>query len=618
MSAGRGGRGYGWNAACALLMILPACSARISSDDQDAGRSDAGAAFADAAGPSLDAATQSPDASLADGGPGTMGAAEFDPSRGGIAACFDGADNDDAGGGADCADTSCQANVPACCVGVSSSTCCVAGVPRDLPFGACGGGVAGCPALAGFDVFGAPSPRVDDSGAGTVFLPGGEGSESGVLFPDALDPRLGTITLTARVATPEPAPSGGQIELVGFGLVDAEIDPGGLGRVAPIAGLRVSRNRREVTLVVAGETVFRAAITTEDFVDYGLTLSPTGRVALLRDGAELAALELGPGLALRAALYGRTSNEPGSGDVVLNTRVASASVSQQRCDMPGALALRPTPALGGAAWADDFDAIGEPDMLRWTFEETTRATMAFMLGDSIYLAEPGPGGLAPTTALDAPVLTEGLVDFAMTAVSSPALRHDGSGELEIWFVGETGGQTTIGVARRRASDGLYRDLTPQLSPAAGERFESVDVYDTNDETRLAVAVRAPDGKTRIEIHRVGRGAVGVVRESRPDTLFAFDRDEVGDPSIDIEGGVHRLYFSGRRGTRWSIGLLVSPDGALFVEPNDPIALEPSGLGFDSLSVRAPSVEVFGDELHLYYEGSDGARSRIGVAIGAAP
>ena len=256
MSAGRGGRGYGWKAACALLMILPACSARISSDDQDAGRSDAGAAFADAAGPS-----------------------------------FDGADNDEGGGGADCADTSCQANVPACCVGVSSSTCCDAGVPRELPFGTCGGGVAGCPALAGFDVFGAPSPRVDDSGAETVFLPGGEGSESGVLFPEPLDPRLGTITLTARVATPEPPPSGGQIELVGFGLVDAEIDPGGLGRVAPIAGLRVSRNRREVTLVVAGETVFRAAITTEGFVDYGLTLSPTGRVALLRDGAELAALE---------------------------------------------------------------------------------------------------------------------------------------------------------------------------------------------------------------------------------------------------------------------------------------------------------------------------------------
>ena len=62
---------------------------------------------------------------------------------------------------------------------------------------------------------------------------------------------------------------------------------------------------------------------------------------------KLAALELGPGLALRAALYGRTSNEPGSGDVGLNTRVASASVSQQRCDMPGALALRPTPAPNG-------------------------------------------------------------------------------------------------------------------------------------------------------------------------------------------------------------------------------------------------------------------------------
>ena len=112
--------------------------------------------------------------------------------------------------------------------------------------------------------------------------------------------------------------------------------------------VEVYRTGESGRVTVAGETVFRAAITTEDFVDYGLTLSPTGRVALLRDGAELAALELGPGLALRAALYGRTSNEPGSGDVGLNTRVASASVSQQRCDMPGALALRPTPALGGA------------------------------------------------------------------------------------------------------------------------------------------------------------------------------------------------------------------------------------------------------------------------------
>jgi predicted GH43/DUF377 family glycosyl hydrolase len=106
-----------------------------------------------------------------------------------------------------------------------------------------------------------------------------------------------------------------------------------------------------------------------------------------------------------------------------------------------------------------------------------------------------------------------------------------------------------------------------------------------------------------------------LREPRRDDLFAFDRDEIAAPALvqhpDESGRlIHRLYYAGRRGTAWRIGLSVSSDGARW-RALGPV-LEPED-GFDALGVTDPAPIVEGDQLRLYYAGTDGTRFRIGVA-----
>jgi hypothetical protein len=127
----------------------------------------------------------------------------------------------------------------------------------------------------------------------------------------------------------------------------------------------------------------------------------------------------------------------------------------------------------------------------------------------------------------------------------------------------------------------------------------------------------------------------VVR-SRDGRGIAFDVDEVAAPALVAYRGLLRLYYAGRRGTRWAIGLMVSEDGIHWWPANGgaPI-LTGSGaaMAFDALSVSDPdpvvvdpNPDVHGDEeLRLYYTGSDGvnmaiglARLRIPVALPPAP
>lgn len=598
----------------ALLLVLPACALSPGADrDGDGGASfDAGGAFVDAG------VAPGVDGGATDASPPPSAEPEFDASRGGLAACFDGVDNDVGGGGADCDDRSCRRGVPACCVGRDGEGCCDDGVAEPLPFAGCDAGLGGCPALDGYSVFGAPSPRVE----GGALLPGGQDAESGLLFPERLDPREGPIALTAEIATPAAPPTGGQIEVVGFGLVDADVDPGGLGRVSPVAGFRVSRNRAELAFVIAGETLLRERIETDTPVSYRLTVAPSGRIALSADGREVAAIDLPLAGGFRAVLYGRTANEPGESPP--HTRVVGASVQRGACDMPDANARRDAPAIpapGDPSWADAVDFIGEPDVLRFEHEEATQVVMAFSLGDAIYLARPGMGGFVPSTAVGMPALTEGVpgAPFAASGVRSPALRHDGEGGVEIWFVAENGDATSIARARPPASGHAYTDLEEVLPAEPGTRFESVDVFEVGGDLRFVAAVRDAEG-THLRVYRSnGDGWMATpVLSNRADALFAFDRDEVGDPSVAFEGGAYRLYFAGRRGTRWSIAVRASGDGLTFVEPPNSLVLEPSGHGFDALEVRGPSAAVLDGSLHLYYEGSDGSRSRVGVAIGPAP
>jgi hypothetical protein len=94
--------------------------------------------------------------------------------------------------------------------------------------------------------------------------------------------------------------------------------------------------------------------------------------------------------------------------------------------------------------------------------------------------------------------------------------------------------------------------------------------------------------------------------------LAFDRDEVRAPAVVEVGGVRRIYYAGRRGTRWGIGVLIAgPDGRYFRVANEGRPVLTAGEGpFDALGVAGPAPYVDGDSLTLLHAGTDGARWRL--------
>ena len=104
---------------------------------------------------------------------------------------------------------------------------------------------------------------------------------------------------------------------------------------------------------------------------------------------------------------------------------------------------------------------------------------------------------------------------------------------------------------------------------------------------------------------------------RRDDAQAFDRDELAAPHLWRDThGVLRLFYAGRRGSRWSIGLAIA-NRLDFVERfGESALLAGSGVGADALGARAPAIlDHGGGEYTLLYSGLDGASERLTFARG---
>ena len=92
-------------------------------------------------------------------------------------------------------------------------------------------------------------------------------------------------------------------------------------------------------------------------------------------------------------------------------------------------------------------------------------------------------------------------------------------------------------------------------------------------------------------------------------------DEVAEPSLVVHAGAYLLHYSRRRGARWSVGALASHsflhwrrlDGAAPV-------LGRSNVGFDSLSVRSPTLVTNTSGLEMVYVATSGEQSQLGFAM----
>ena len=634
-----------------ILLLLPAVMAGACAMD-DATRCTAG----ECGGTAADAGT-APPGTLLDGGldTGTDPSPESDSPpiwassgrsepAGGLAfeaaddadasnpaLCYDGLDND-GDDLVDCDDAACS-SLGTCRVG-SGEFC--APDPIDvLDFTGCDGTL----------VDGCLSRDVEEFGPVRWIASGGfhgggdENGDGGFALPGTFDLRTRRVELTVRLG--DTVCSGPCIESAGVALTAQQRFTGEV-QVRPAVGLVLSGGRNEVSLIVADEVVATWSVAPEGSVqEWSLVVRPTGVVSAMRTGDPTSAVQViyGPIGDARLVVYGRNDNRPsGMGD---GARVERLDVQTARCDMPDAWSTRePVTVLRrssgtydmgatrGVTVAMDQTAAGEPH-LAFAFEDGE--------GQIFFGGQSGGPELILAHTEGEPALSGELGSFRET-VLDPELHRTRDGALVLFFTAvDAGGKRSIGRAEQRSDSHLFEVVQQVLEPstdAEAESFEMPTVAYVAD-GQLAMIVRAElapqrggghaflaflssdEGKTWTR-HYASELLAATRRGGTTGTRF--DADEIAHPSLLQHGGAYRITYAGRRGTRWSLGLLVSDQLVHWREPlaGRPVLGRGTSGGFDRLGPVEADALVDGETIALYYLGTDGARGDLGRAVRLAP
>lgn len=567
-----------------------------------------------------------PDASMGGGEvvgiPATMEGVGFasEDDRGSAydpATCYDGEDNDDSGA-VDCADESC-ANLGSCCVG--SADCCATlsspplpstlTIPADCP----GMPSTGC--LAGEPVteFGDPGPRITDG----VLYPGGDDSyDSGLLIGGSVD----LSAMRAEVTTRFEAPSDcGASCLEGVGVAfTAQADFGPSTYVRPLVGLVSSGARGTVSLVVS-DTTIRTWSLEENPGTWKLTLRPTGTAEVSIDGVPAGSARFPTIADARLVVYGRNRN-PGS------TAPNGSGISQletlvELCDIPQAWRVRDELVLSVPPALSPLEAglVRAPSVA----VKDGRLALAYEQDNRIGFAVRGSEPQRFTVAAEEAFVTPGL-PWNESGAEHPELLWDGS-EWRLFYTAISAEDVrSIGVARSvdPSVTPFVSDDEPLLEPdgvrVVGYSSPAVVRLGYDHEIWILV-VRADlaDGSHQLQTFVSRDGGMGFARfeqdrlaelttRGTSATFDGFDADEIAGPSIVVQNGAYHLYYAGRRGTRWRVGLLLSDELVHWrvLDGGAPV-LEGDGSGADRLGVRDPDVFATGTTVELFYGGTDGAR-----------
>jgi len=659
------------------LLVLAGCATGPGADSRAwdaAAAAGAGGAFGD---PGREASTEAGDAGLgpaasADAGIDAGSAparteASFGDTVAGDA-CFNFAD-DDMNGVADCADPTCASptvNI-ACCVASTARDCCVAPATDTVqPRGLCASAGTQClevdrtellPTLG--DVYPAALlPGTCSVTPGLGFAPIGTDTSHGYLpLPDTYDPAAAYITITGRIGVADVMDP--RVAAAGFGL----FAPQGLGAIArPLVGIAASATSDDLRVIVGDRVVATADLSTETCGrswDYQIRLTPMGGFEVYgrAPGADPADTSWGERIAggsydvvreARVAMFGQQPNPMSGGPTAW---VSDLTVGQSGCDLLAPARRRD--AIVPAGTTHDVTGIS-------VFPRDASITTAYEAlvtsGDQVYW-------MSARTVDGVLVSGAGSGDpFAFNIQPASWTGYARFQDIEVLL---DGGTHHVFVAAAPAGDPSFRILHAEYVPAAGpgpgvlsavtnllsadefdDTMAGLDAVSVDGVTALrrtggvgiilAVRVRYADGTTAIRIAPetvldtaagfesasppvVGRGADGtttdgLVAASQTREPTAFDRDEVADPQLVEEGGVVRVLYAGRRGTRWSLGMIVaSPDFTHFAPADRAPFLGPSGSGFDALGVTEPFLVRREGFDRLYYAGSDGARRSIGLA-----
>ena len=515
--------------------------------------------------------------------------------------------------------------LPSCCVG--DGDCCApvaAGpLPATLPLAVCAGGgdVQTCLAAAGVNTisFGSFRPWID----GDALHPGGSAADDGgLVLGDRVDLGSHRVAVAARFSRPGRTCGVGCIEGAALGFTEQMVEPGGENHIRPLAGLLYSGSRNDVSLLVADEVVGRWPLS-GDAERWRLTVRPTGRLTVDRgEGDELVAEAIvAPARSASLVLWGRSENGPGDG--VLGARVHEVSVDTGLCDMPGAWGVRRPLALGaaGVPWQPMVGGLS----VAW---HDGSPWLCLEVGGDLYLAE----GAAPTTfdfadagvpEIPKPTAEDATRRWAQGGLEDPALVR----LVDRWVVfftavGDDGVQSVGRAVWIDGEAGFALDASPVLSPAAWGLLHldqpAVAVHSSGE---LALVARATDAEGEslfvFRDHRVDSWTrlessdlpTLTSRVNAP--LSAFDADQIARPSLFVHDGAWQLAYAGRRGTRWSIGLMVSDD--LLHWRRMGAMLSRGQQSWNRVGVSAPAIlsRPALDRVELYHLGTDGARRTPG-------
>lgn len=536
------------------------------------------------------------DGSAFDAGP-SLGRGEEDFASD---SCWNGLD-DNEDGVSDCADLGCSVT-PFCCLGSSTAACC--GSARTLTLDFSGGCTTADPRSCHSSAvaFGEPLPLLED---GALVPNGGAISDAGLIVGELLDGTRERIVITAELA----APIGDCrecLDAIGVG-VGGPI-AGGVVSVVPDVAVLLRAARGDYALVVGGEVVAAVPLTTEAPRTYVLTLTPDGAVELQVEADEPIEARWWPAQGRQLVLYGRTHNRPAGAPPP--ARALSVEVGVDACEIPSALAREAAPIFDDALFPAGARA---PSVVI----DDAGALAAFEHEGDIYLARRElSGSWTPSNepALEAP---------SGEAYRDPELVR--GADRWILFVTHERAETR-GIARAEGAPEHAESFgAPVDLPAPATLSQPAFARVGGREVIAAVASSAGDvgiesiGLLELagdELRWLGgsREAATVVRPAGG--IHAFDADQVAAPALYVDGaGIVRVYYAGRRGARWSIGVRAAGlNGPFSYAPEEPV-LEASGEGLDSLGVTDPSVAREGSVLGLYHTALDGLRARIGRASG---
>ncbi len=585
-------------------------------------------------------------------------------------ACADFRD-DDNNGLVDCADTTGCGTRRICCVGSTEARCCQA--PNTL---APVIGLSGCTSavlsdcVSGMSAFGSPLPVLttarSDGGAcgtGTSIAPqGSDRSDGGLVSSASLDTSSGALAIEATLGVSTARAS--SLDAIAVGLADqGDLAGMPLAHVRPSVGVVVSATDQSIR-AVAGDIAFPAhplaALLAAGCgeIEVRIVTSPAGTFDVFTRPPHTTvwtALENGrpfqPTTRAHVVAYGRSTN-PGIDGV--HAWVRSVSALRNACDV-----LDPTRSSTGAFAT--LPAVGH------AIRSVSRvgSLAVYEMDGSIYVAGvDGTGHLQALgrTGVDGdrilapgpdPFMAHGLADPELVAIDDNRRLFftgiDASGVRSIGYVDFDNGVV------QRVTGSSPRQLVPPsaLGVAGVDGPAYIETASPGADgglmTHRWIVFRAIVDATHSELRAAelvgGSALLGIDLETRnvatpsaqfyttasplsPDqaiyanpgaALPVFDQDEIASPEIVVYAGVIRVFFAGRRGARWSIGMLRSPDFAHFELAYPDAVLAGSGAGFDAVSVMDPDVTVDATgTLTLYYTATDGTVTQPGLATQGVP